>query len=98
MFIIAASTRTEEAKENKELGHGLLSYSLLAGAGRVRNGPLNNRPAKPGNDANTLDIGTWLNYAKDKTPALMKLYFDHEQDVVIGTDGGNSFPLLPFKP
>ena len=40
VFTIAATAASDEAQEVKELGHGVLTYALLAGLRAVDNGPL----------------------------------------------------------
>ena len=95
VFTIAACAATEEAQEPKELGHGVLSYALLAGLREVdKKGPLANKGVDTANPNQVVDVLEWFSFAAGQTPGLMKTYFGREQDV--HTSGsGTSFPLLP---
>jgi uncharacterized caspase-like protein len=95
-YIIAAAAASDEAQEVPELGHGILTYTLLAGAGAMDAGPLGRRPLKPAGDDNLLTIRQWLGYAQDKVPTLTKLYFDQKQFVEAEIHG-QDFPILPLE-
>lgn len=96
VFTIAACAASEEAQEPKELGHGVLSYALLAGLRAVDKGPLENKGIDSANPKQIVDVLEWFSYANGQTPGLMKKYFNREQDV--HTSGsGTSFPLLPAR-
>lgn len=93
-FTIAAAAATDEAQESPQLGHGVLTYALLAAAGAVEAGPLVKQPLRPQTADNLVDVREWFSFAQDKVPSLTKLYFGQEQ--FVGFSGqGNSFPLLP---
>ncbi|WP_197454965.1 caspase family protein [Stieleria varia] len=95
-YIIAATSASAEAHEIEDLGHGVLSYTLLAGAGAEQlKGPLRSQPVVPQN-SKTLDVRDWFNYAQDKVPGLTKLYLGEEQFVEANASGSN-FPILPLS-
>ncbi len=94
-FIIAATAASAEAHEIEDLEHGVLSYTLLAGAGAPVPGPLRNQPIRSPDDK-TLDIREWFNYAQDKVPNITRLYLGEEQFVEANAAGSN-FPLLPIS-
>ena len=95
LFTIAAASASEEAQEVDELGHGVLTYALLAGLAAVDEGPLKNQHVKT-EEANTINVREWFGYAQDKVPLLTKLHFGQEQ--FVGFSGqGQSFPVLPLE-
>jgi uncharacterized caspase-like protein len=95
IFTIAATAATSEAQEVPQLGHGVLSYALLAALGAVVGGPLEKQPLKTADDA-TIGVREWFSYAQDKVPLLTKIYFGQEQ--LVGFSGqGTNFPVLPTK-
>ena len=79
VFTIAASAASEEAQEVPELGHGVLTYALLAGLGAVNQGPLVGQTATIQTHDNVVEVDSWFQFARAKVPALTKLYFNHEQ-------------------
>jgi len=60
VFTIAASAAAEEAKESKQLGHGLLTYALLAGLGAVKEGPLEGKRIEPSSPDQTVYVLEWV--------------------------------------
>ena len=94
IFTIAAAAVGEEAKEIDELGHGVLTYSLLAGLRAVDRGPLVDDYLRPNNRDRVADVMGWFGYASGHVPRLMKKYFQREQDVQMSFSG-ESFPVLP---
>ncbi len=96
MFTIAACAAGEEAQEPGELGHGLLSYTLLAGLGSVDRGPLETRGIRTSRDDQVTDVLEWFSFAAGEAPALFSRYFGRAQDVHMATTG-NTFPLLPLR-
>ena len=91
-FTLAAVSSGAEAQEVKDLGHGILSYCLLAGVGAIDNGPLQDRSlqAAAGNNADVLE---WFSYAAGNVPRLTKQYFGREEQVQLGGTG-KAFALL----
>ncbi len=89
--VIAAATASQNAEEIHDLGHGALSYALLAGLGAVDRGPLKSRPIEA-NDG-LVQVRDWLSYAQDNVPALTKLFYGREQLVDVFAKG-QSFPIL----
>jgi WD40 repeat protein len=96
VFTIAAAAAGEEAQEVQELGHGVLTYALLAGLKGVEGGPLEGQSIKPSNPERIADVLEWFSFASGQVPRLTKKYFGREQDVQSGGQG-NSFPLLPVE-
>jgi WD40 repeat protein len=83
LFIIAASTRQQEAIEVPELGHGVLTYALLSGLGAT-------------GDAAVPPIVTMhhlLTYISQKVPELAARYGRSTRQVPVGFHRGMDFPL-----
>jgi WD40 repeat protein len=95
VFAIAAAAPGQEAHEVAELGHGVLSYSLLAGLHDVQSGPLRDQPIASAPD-HIADALTWFAFASTQVPQLTRRYFGTEQDVQTTTQG-MSFPVLPIE-
>ena len=95
IFTIAAASATEEAKESDELGHGLLSYALLAGLKGVDRGPLRDQWVRPNGSDQVVDVMEWFTYASNQVPRLMEKYHGAAQDVPMHMQG-KSFPVLPL--
>jgi WD40 repeat protein len=95
VFLITGAAVGEEAQEVDELGHGVLTYALLAGLRAVGRGPLEGEPIRPGNPEGLVDVLEWFSYASGQVPRLTKKYFGREQDVQFSSEGRN-FPLLPL--
>ncbi|MAX36069.1 MAG: hypothetical protein CME33_05840 [Gimesia sp.] len=92
-FTIAACSANQDAQENAELGHGVLTYALLAGLRGVKSGPLVDRAIAPNRIDGTVDILEWINYASGQVPRLMKQYYGREQFIKHSLRG-TSFPVL----
>ena len=95
VFTIAASAATEKAQESKDLGHGVLSYALLAGLKAVEGGPLEDRHVQPGNPERVVDVMDWFSFAAGHVPRLTERLYGVSQDVQMSTQG-TSFPVLPL--
>jgi uncharacterized caspase-like protein len=95
VFTIAAASASEEAQEIEELGHGVLTYALLAGLRAVRGGPLVGQSVRPNSVAGTVDVLDWLSYAAGQVPRLTERYLGQTQEVRIGGQG-TSFAVLPL--
>jgi hypothetical protein len=93
---IAAAAAGEEAKELDELGHGLLTYALLAGVRAVDRGPLADRPIRTNNPDEVVDVSEWFSYAAGNVPRLAERYFKARQNVSVCCSE-NIFPLLPLE-
>lgn len=94
VFTLAAAPATADAQELPQLGHGVLTYALLAALGNVRGGPLDGQSLK--SQSNVVEVRDWFAYAQDKVPLLTRLFFNQEQ--FVGFSGqGASFPVLPAK-
>jgi WD40 repeat protein len=94
VFTLAAAPATADAQELPQLGHGVLTYTLLAALGSAKGGPLEGQSLKP--QGNVVEVRDWFAYAQDKVPLLTRLFFNQEQ--FVGFSGqGASFPVLPAK-
>lgn len=89
-WLIAAAAGTEAAHEHKDLEHGLLTYTLLAGAAAVKHGPFADRHH---NEQPFMTVGGWFLFAQDAVPSLGKIY-DVEQSIEFHGSKAN-FPVLP---
>ncbi len=96
VFTLAASSSAETAQEAKPLGHGVLSYTLLAGLGGVNEGPLAGQRIRPTNPDQVVDVLEWFSYAAGHVPRLSERYFGVGQSVQTSTQG-SSFPVLPLE-
>jgi uncharacterized caspase-like protein len=94
VFTIAASSAGQEAQEIEQLGHGVLTYALLAGLRAVPpGGPLEGLAIQPNNPDDTVDVLEWFSFASGHVPRLTKRYLHREQQVQ--TSGqGTSFQVL----
>ena len=95
LYTIAASASTEEAQESDELGHGVLSYALLAGLKAVDGGPLEGRAIQPSNPDRVVDVMEWITFAAGQVPRLTEDLYGTAQDIQYSIQG-QSFPLLPL--
>jgi hypothetical protein len=93
---LAASAATEEAKEPEALGHGVLTYTLLAGLKAVEGGPLEGKGLQPTGKAQVVEVVEWFSYANGHVGRLTKEYCGQEQNVQMSVQG-QSFPVLPLK-
>lgn len=95
-FIIAATAAGDEAQEVLDLGHGVLTYTLLAGLGEVERTMPGFRKLEPPEDEKLLTVRDWFGFAQDRVPTLSKLFFEREQLVNFQSRGQN-FPILPMS-
>lgn len=83
VFTLAAAAATADAQELPQLGHGVLTYALLAALGGVKGGPIEGQALKPQGDV--VEVRDWFVYAQDKVPLLTRLFFNQEQ--LVGFSG-----------
>jgi hypothetical protein len=93
---IAAAAAGEEAHELEELGHGVLTYTLLAGLKAVDGGPLAKDAIRPGSPDGVVNVFEWFSYAASHVPRLTEKYFRARQNVSVNSSD-NVFPLLPLR-
>lgn len=94
--LLAMLASGEEAQEVEDLGHGVLTYALLAGLQAAPSGPLEGHSVRPNSPDQVADVLEWFGFASAHVPRLTKKYFGKEQDVE--TSGqGTSFPVLPIR-
>jgi hypothetical protein len=95
LYLLTAAAASEEAKEADSLGHGVLTYALLAGLRAVDRGPLERLAAQPSSPDQVIDVLEWFSYASGHVPRLTKELCGQEQSVQMG-GRGSSFPVLPL--
>jgi WD40 repeat protein len=96
IFTIAAASASEEAQEAKQLGHGVLSYALLAGLKAVDTGPLDGKFVRTSNPEGVVDVLEWFSFAAGQVPRLTEKLYGAAQDVQTSAQGA-SFPVLPLE-
>jgi len=96
VFTIAASAATEQAQESTALGHGVLTYCLLAGLNAVDSGPLAGKHVQPSSPDQVIDVLEWFTFAAGQVPRLTQKLSGVSQDVQTSTQGA-SFPVLPLE-
>ncbi len=96
VYVISATAATEEAKEAEVLGHGVLTYALLAGLRAVEGGPLERLSVQPSNPNQVVDVLEWFSFAAGHVPRLTRQFCNAEQNVHMAGRGG-SFPVLPLR-
>jgi hypothetical protein len=89
-FLIAASTADQYAVEVPELGHGVLTYALLAGLGQGK------KPAAPLNTQGEVTVNSLLRYLTDEVPRLSEKYHGFRQEIVQFSTG-QDFSLAKGK-
>ncbi len=94
--ILAAASASEEAKEPEALGHGVLTYTLLAAMKAVDGGPRERKWLEPAGKEQMVDVLEWFSYAEGHVRRLTKEYCGQEQNVHMGMRG-SSFPVLPIR-
>ena len=87
--------RGRRGEESKELGHGVLSYALLAGLRGIDRGPLEGKFVQTNNPDRVVDVLEWFTFAAGQVPRLTEKLYGQPQDVQTSTQGG-SFPVLPL--
>lgn len=93
-FTLAASAAGQEAQEIETLGHGVLTYTLLAGLRAVKTGPLQDRWIAPNDPSGLIDVLDWFGFASSQVPKLTERYLGRGQDIQSGGQG-MSFSILP---
>jgi len=94
VFTIAASAAGQEAQEIEQLGHGVLTYALLAGLRAVPpGGPLEGLAVGPSDAKGTLDVLDWFSFASGHVPRLTERYLRRQQHVQTSAQG-TSFSIL----
>ena len=96
IFLLAAAAAGEGAAEVSELGHGILTYTLLAGLKAVDKGPLLDHWVRPDNPEQVVGVQEWFNFASGQVPRLYQRYLGQPQDAQMNAQG-EGFPLLPLE-
>jgi hypothetical protein len=93
LFIIASMASGDQARELPELGHGALTYTLLAGLGEVDRSLAGLPTLQPPDDEAVLTVSDWFRFARDRAPALSERFFGGEQRIGFERRG-EDFPIL----
>jgi WD40 repeat protein len=96
IFTIAASASSESTVEVPALGHGVLTYSLLAGMKAVDAGPLADKWVHTEGTEPVVGVLDWFNFASGQVPRLTQQFTGQAQDVKMSGEG-TSFPVLPLE-
>jgi hypothetical protein len=94
IYCLAATSGSELAVSHQELGHGVLTYALLAACGQIDKGPLQNvrLPAPP--TGRNVDVLEWFQFAQRTVPGLYKQLAGRERSVTLTGDDQPGFSLL----
>ena len=95
-FIIAAAAANQEATEFNQLGHGVLTYSLLAALRAVDAGPLAGKPVQSSGPDQVVGVLEWFSYADGNVPRVCKQLQGSQQQVKMSVQG-SGFPVLPLS-
>jgi hypothetical protein len=90
VHLLVATGYTNRAVEFPELGHGVLSYTLLAAAG-IDRGPLKDRPMDSA--AGEVDVMDWFHFAAGQAGPLLEKLTGAPQGVQ-GSTQAKAFPVL----
>jgi hypothetical protein len=93
VYSLSAAAADELAAEPRELGHSILTYSLLAGMGAVDKGPLTGQAIKTG-AGKSVDVLEWFRFAKAQVPGLYEKYEGRPQHVEMSGDDQPDFAIL----
>ena len=96
VFTIAASAAADEAQEIDALGHGLLTYCLLAGLNAVDSGPLAAAGLHGNRPDGLADVLEWFSYASGQVPRVSRDLLGIVQEVQ-SSGHGASFVVLPLR-
>ncbi len=93
-FTIAAFAAAATVEDVPDLGHGVLTYTLLAGLRAVQSGPLTDLWIQSSGDEHVAYVLPWFSFATAQVPQLTSRYFGQQEDVQ-HICAGMSFPVLP---
>ena len=93
VHMLVATGFTNKAVERVELGHGALTYALLAADG-VDQGPLKSRPITSA--ADEVDVTDWFHFAAGQAGPLLERLTGSPQGVQCSTQA-KAFPILVLK-
>jgi len=89
--VIVSSCPSE--KSSDKLGHGVLTYALLAGANALDSGPLEDVAVRIRPREKSLDLVDWFQYASFHIPQMAEEFLGEPQSVERSTQTGR-FPIL----
>ncbi len=87
VYLIAASTKQQDAVEVPELGHGVLTYALLSGLGEK------GEPQAPVGTEGVVTMFSLLQYVNQQVPELTEKYH-HSKQYPVSFNTGMDFPLV----
>jgi streptogramin lyase len=90
VHLLAATGYTSKAVEFPELGHGALTYALLAAAG-IDRGPLKDRPVD--SPVGEVEVMDWFHFAADHAGTLLEKLTGSPQGVQSSSQA-KAFPIL----
>lgn len=93
VHVLVATGYTNKAVEFPELGHGALSYALLA-ANDIDRGPLKGRPMESASDE--VDVMDWFHFAVGQAGPLLEKLTGSPQGVQSSTQA-KAFPILVLE-
>jgi WD40 repeat protein len=93
IYILAAVAATDKVVEGKQLGHGVLSYALLATAKGLEGGLQDGKPIEPLAPDGAIDVADWLLSAAEQAVALMEKGTGAPPDVHYSTPA-RGFPIV----
>jgi WD40 repeat protein len=88
VFLIAASTKQQEANEIEELGHGILTFTLLSGLGEK------GEPQALRDKDGAITMMSLLQYVHQRVPELTEKYRAGKRQYPVTQSNGMDFPLL----
>ena len=92
VFLVAASTAAQKAREIRELGHGVLTYAILTGIGVD-----GHAPAARTTPDGQVTMNALLAYLDDEVPRLTALHHGGPQNPVQASTG-QDFPIALVAP
>jgi uncharacterized caspase-like protein len=92
VYSLSATAAEELAAESNELGHSIVTYTLLAGMGAVDGGILKDQPLTTTKDP--VDVLDWFRYARDGVLGLYKKYVGRPQHIELSGEDRPGFGIL----
>jgi hypothetical protein len=87
VYLIAASTKQQDAVEVPALGHGVLAYALLSGLGEQGE-------PKASTPEGMVTVYSLLQYVNEQVPELTEKYHGGDKQYPVSFNTGMDFPLL----
>jgi WD40 repeat protein len=97
VYCLAGSAESEKAWECEPLGHGVLTYTLLAGLNAVEKGDLKGTVIPTAAGDHRVNVLDWLQFARRNVSPLYERYASRRQHVELRGEDQPNFPLLSLK-